>query len=585
MLGKNTWIKLANAGTILSCFSLQIASVNAQVFPVEPLFGPPIILENGPGNGTVLLGLDPLGAFGSSITGDAFYDPIGPIGDGTTTFSSFVGLNIEGETFVLSSFPGEPGEPGEPIPEGEPFGPPLIPGFISEISEPTFENGSLITEFTFTNGSTELEFELTQTLLPLSENGLRTGSVLRQEYEIFNASESQIDFNLVRFADPDLVFEDNSISNGGGCLNCESGADLEDAILFATEFATNNSNDPTFYGITATGGQINPNNRFQLGNFFGLQDQILNGALPDNTIQEDSNNNQNQVDTDGNLILDQGQEFDVALALSNEFSLGVEESVEYVTETIFGGIAPEFQPEEELVTLTFSGDFPANFPFASFDATVTYNLNASDLDENDLDVGQFPIETFFAELFDANGNLVATSTINQGDIGPTGDPITAIITLETPTQPLSAITIDSDDDLITIVANARGGPPEDQTGSGQVVPAPNTSTGGSSSGSSGSLTSSLLSPQFLSFEFSFTAEGDPNVPPTNIEFTDGTLDIVEFGIAGDSITVASSSFELDEELGFSVTTTPVPEPSTALAFLSVLGLGGIATKRKIKKSN
>ncbi len=562
MLNKKTFIKLANLGTIigLGYLTLPVAPVNAQV-----------ILDNGPGGGTVFIDVDEFGGFGNGGSTASFFDPIGSIGDAPTTFDSFVALNLD-LPFPLTDI--------LLLEEGVPF---LSPPTISEQTDTL-----LISSFTFDDtldgGTTILDFVLEQELLPLVEGGLRTGSVLRQEYTITNNSGGPLDFDVVRFADPDLQF---SLLNGGGCLNCSFGDDLEETILFATAEATNTSDDPTFFGITATGGTVDEDNRFQLDEELSLFTSIVEASSPtgielENTITGD--------DFDENSIIDPGGEFDVALALLNEFDLAPGESDIFVTETIFGGIAPAFQPEIEEVELSFSGDLSEDFPFASFSADILYNLNTEDLNP-DPDIGVFPIDFFFTEFFDENGIQVATSTFELGDLDPFGNPIPATITIEPFLEPV--IPSSSTDEIFTSTSGGRT-PPATQTVTIVVEP-PEVVTGSSGTSSESLVPSFETTSEFFALEFSFLIEGNTNLPPTADldtlgEFLGGTTEILIINADEDGFDIVDISGIENPIISPVLITTPtpettIPEPTTTLAWLSFVGMGWVITKRKIKNNN
>src|SRR5947199_355359 len=79
-------------------------------------------------------------------------------------------------------------------------------------------------------------------------NNTRLGSRLTQAYTFTNPSASAVSFELVRYLDGDLQF-DQSITDGGGRLVL-NGVET----LFETDSATGTADPTTFVGISASGG-------------------------------------------------------------------------------------------------------------------------------------------------------------------------------------------------------------------------------------------------------------------------------------------------------------------------------------------
>jgi hypothetical protein len=274
---------------------------------VLSLFDIPVMaftLNNGSGDGTVTVGVDGFGSFGSAVGGEgtsnAVYDPVGEIGPAGTAFESAVALGFGGTRSFLSSGFGNSGGTN-----------PIITG-SSTSANSSFSSGGL-------------SFQLTQTLIPLFNGTNRTGSALTQVYNITNTSGAALDFDLVRYFDGDLDF-DGSLIDGGGRL-VANGTE----ILFETDSATGSADETTFIGITGEGGTIPTTNRFELDEFPDLRSRIIQGVALDGIITGDNNSDQ---------FVDAGAGYDITPTLRNTFSLGAAQSTTYTTRTIFGSGAP-----------------------------------------------------------------------------------------------------------------------------------------------------------------------------------------------------------------------------------------------------
>jgi hypothetical protein len=293
-------------------------------------------LTNAPGDGTVTVGVDGFGAFGSSVgsdSTDADYDPVGAGTTAGTTFESGVAIRVGssgGRTFLTSGSIG-----GSPSPA---------------LTNPTVMGTSTVGTSTFAHSG--LSFGLTQTLTPLFVGATQTGSLLTDTYVITNPSGAAIDFELVRYLDGDLLF-DGSLVDGGGRL-ISGGTE----VLFETDSATGSSSSTTFVGITATGGTIPATDRFEIDSWSGLLARIIAGTALDDTITGDGG--------DADEFIDAGSGYDVTLALRNLFSLGALASATYETRTIFGSGAPEDIP--------VGGEVPELSSFATWAGLVAFGL-------------------------------------------------------------------------------------------------------------------------------------------------------------------------------------------------------------------
>ena len=274
-------------------------------------------LSNGPGDGSVSVGVDEFGSFGSDVGGNgtdnAVFDPVGSIGPAGTTYQSGIAVSFGGTRPYLSS------------------------GTISGASAPATNviigsQTATTLESSFTLGS--LDFQLSQSLNDSVENGNRFGSILNQVYTITNRADVASSFDIVRYIDGDLNF-DGTIDDGGGRI-VQSGNE----ILFETDAGTNADDTTTFLGITGVGGIAPTSNRFEVSSFPSLGDRISNGGALTDLVQNDS---------DGDGFIDTA--FDVTMALRNEFLLGPGESTTYTTQTLFGNAVPPAPGEIEALPL------------------------------------------------------------------------------------------------------------------------------------------------------------------------------------------------------------------------------------------
>ncbi len=258
-------------------------------------------LSNAPGDGSVTVGVDGYGFFGSAGgtgTSNAIYDPVGSVGPAGTAFQSGVLIGLgSGRTFL---------------------------GGTNFSAAPIAGTSNAATS-AFTSG--DLGFQLTQTLTPTFDGSSRSGSQLMQAYTITNTSSVSQSFDLVRYFDGDLGFDGSLIDGGGRLIN--DGTE----ILFETDSATGSSTSTTFVGITSEGGTIPTTNRFEIDSFAGLLNRTGRGTPLDDTITNDG--------LDSDQFIDAGRGYDVTLALRNTFSLDAGLSANYTTSTIFGSGAPQ----------------------------------------------------------------------------------------------------------------------------------------------------------------------------------------------------------------------------------------------------
>jgi hypothetical protein len=272
--------------------------------------GAAYVLSNGPGDGTVTVGVDGFGAFGSAVgvnSSNAVYDPVGgsPSAAGTV-FESGVAIRFgsSGPRSFLTS--GDIGNSGR-------------------LMNPTVIGSTTGGTSSFSFGG--LNFNLTQSLIPLFNGAIQSGSVLTQTYLITNPGQTATDFELLRYVDGDLV-SDGSLIDGGGRLDAGSSE-----ILFQTDSATG-SLTATFLGITAEGGTSPPGGRYEIDAYSSLCMRVVAGMPLSDSVTGDGG--------DLDQFVDAGGGYDVTLALNNVFSLDPGASTRYQTTTIFGVGTPEW---------------------------------------------------------------------------------------------------------------------------------------------------------------------------------------------------------------------------------------------------
>ena len=291
--------------------TLKLVAVGTTVavsFYGTQVLAAPYTLNNGTGDGTLRVGVDGFGSFGSSVGSNAtnaFYDPIGSQGPTNTSFESGLAIGFGGQRTFLTS--GDIGGSGS-------------------LTNPTVTGTSTLGQSSFSfNG---LGFNLTQALSSIFTEGSQTGSLLTQTYSITNTTSSDLNFDLVRYLDGDLQF-DGSITDGGGRIDPIGGGT---EILFETDSATGTADLSTFVGITGQGGTIPTSNRYEINGYSGLRSKIISGTSLNNTIAGDG--------ADPDQFIDAGNGYDVTLALRNVFLLAPGETTSYTTQTAFGAGEP-----------------------------------------------------------------------------------------------------------------------------------------------------------------------------------------------------------------------------------------------------
>lgn len=308
-------------------------------------------LSTGAGDGSVTVGVDGYGSFGSSVggdgTSDAFYDPVGPTGAAGTTYQSGLAVGFGGS---------------------RPF---LTTGFIGDIPNVAFDLEIL--NQTATSLSSQfrigpLAVTLEQSLFQSFSGGQRTGSVLNQVYEFTNIG--QIDsvlpvvptsFDVVRYLDGDLDF-DGTIDDGGGRI-LRGGSQ----VLFEVDATGENDESSTFVGITGNTGNTPSSNRFEIASYSGLLQRVEGPNPPPlrDTVDGD-------FDNDGFIDV----AYDVTLALRDSISLDPFQSQTYTTQTLFGNALPPAPGSSESLPLLPSETSGAG--------TFIFDIETSEIDEGEL---------------------------------------------------------------------------------------------------------------------------------------------------------------------------------------------------------
>ena len=322
-------------------------------------------LYSGEGDGSVTLDVDVFGSLKSAI-----YDPLGELNSEEVVSQSGVAIQLSGADSRL-----------------------FLDTAGTEITRTQTSATSASSSFSLDN---LLNFDLDQTLTPLFANDTQAGSLLTQTYSITNTTHSSLDFELLRLFDG--IPESSPSEDGGGRLFAQ-GQD----ILFQTNTPTGTPNDPTFIGITAQGGIIPVDNRYDIDNSRDLSNRITSGGDLTDTIRGDG--------VDGDHFIDADVTVDVALALNNVFSLGVGETVTYTTQTIFG-LAPEREETEFLITAQLAD---SNIFGQTVTIQAVYTLgDTPDLDP-DIGEGLYEVSSWDGVILDLEGNVLAELGLGAED--------------------------------------------------------------------------------------------------------------------------------------------------------------------------
>jgi Ca2+-binding RTX toxin-like protein len=360
--------------------------------------GTSAMLQNGIGDGFLTIpALDGVGDFTNAL-----YDPIGPIAQADTTFSS--------RLYFRSGLTGVR---------------PLFSAAATNVSNIR----ATATEANSTFDINNLAFALTQTLEDTFDAmGVRNGTLLTQTYRVTNTGAVAENFEIVRYMDADLFF-DGTLVDGGGRLIVATGEEL----LFETDAGGGGATATTFLGITGLNGTIPTTNRFEIEDFSNFGAILAAGTALDDMIVGDG-------DLDG--FIDPGSEYDVTLGLRNTFSIPVGGSDLYTTHTIFGSGAPnDVGANAPPVANDDSGGF-----VSAGGTTLTLDVVSNDTDDRALDFSTVTITTQPANGIAVSlGNGLVEYTPNIGfsgvdtfqytiadDLGSVSAPATVTITVIAP---------------------------------------------------------------------------------------------------------------------------------------------------------
>jgi hypothetical protein len=279
-----------------------------------------ITLSNGSGDGSVIAEVSEYGQIFS-----ASFDPIGPVGSGSTVYDSYVSSSLGSLVSDLESLVNDAGTSASILSQSD---------------------TQLRTRFSVN----QLEFTLTQTLSnAVSSSSVVTGSVLTQEFAIRNLTNVPVSFDMFRYMDGDLYLTDQTLDDGGGVI--QAGGQV---LPYQTDLLDGQTAENTFLGITATGGNPVTSGRFSVNDCCGLD-------LPLDDMVE------NDFDNDG--VIDQA--YDVTLALRNTFVVPVNATQTYTTTTIWGsGEVPTPGSSENLPLLPDNTTMVGNIPVWTFEIPV-----------------------------------------------------------------------------------------------------------------------------------------------------------------------------------------------------------------------
>ncbi len=305
-----------------------------QSFPVGEVTETGVILD---GTG-IQFGDISLTTGDSNLTTDA-YGAFGSDAEDSTTLASGIALRIEEETEATFLTTGEIGNSGNLS----------DPGFTA------FTNSSATSSFNFS----DLDFTLSQTFREVGNT-----RVLTQTYFISNSGTARVDWEMFRYFDDNLQF-DNSADNGGGARSAFEGQE----ILFETETAGTTRDDSDFVGITATGGNRDTPGRYEVNDASDLVNNIVDFSRSVASGLDDIVNG----DRDNDGFVDAEAGYDISLALRNSFSLDPDESTVYTTTTIFGSgaLADVDVQSGGFYRLTLNAEEPITAAdFANFQITI-----------------------------------------------------------------------------------------------------------------------------------------------------------------------------------------------------------------------
>ena len=252
----------------------------------RPLGAGLVSLTNGSGDRSLSVNVDGYGAFGTDMDSvGAVFDPTGPIGPSTTTYSSAIFFSPVLDFMATGGLSGRPVVP--------------FTSTTPSSATSTFDAGNF------------------RVVLTQSVRRTENGSTLTQTYEIRNLLSSTRTFSIVRFVDGDLQF-DSSISDFGS-------ASADGRTLSEFDAGDNPQAASTYLGITDSGGS-------PYG--FTIQQYPYDGFIREFSGIPAADDGHVFNDSDGDRITDFG--YDVTLSLASVFMTAGNETVTYTTTTRFG---------------------------------------------------------------------------------------------------------------------------------------------------------------------------------------------------------------------------------------------------------
>lgn len=384
-------------------------------------------LSTSAGDGGVAIDLDAYGAFGyrtynngAGGPGDAIYDPVGAVGPSSTSWQSAVYFRLPGSSTFMTIGTVGPGTPTGNLPD---------PGFIAQTA--TVADSA----FTFRG----MDWRLRQSVSDLIVTGRREGTELLQEYVITNGSAATITFDLVRYYEGDLFLGLGAgVPDGGGRLVVGN-----EELVFETDMAGEPAQTTNLIGITACGGTTPARGRYEVNVWPAFPNRISADLPLGDVVYNDG------IDPDE--FVDAGLDYDVGIALANQFSLAPGQSALYVTTTVFGSLPPDnvsqgcavraqavadAGPDQTAcpgaaVTLDGSASFDADIVPGggtvtwTWDLDVTVDSDGNGIPDDDVDAtgpvvsSTFPVGTTTAQLTytDDDGDVdTDTLTITVKDI-------------------------------------------------------------------------------------------------------------------------------------------------------------------------
>ncbi|PZU07295.1 MAG: hypothetical protein DI605_16435 [Sphingomonas sp.] len=171
---------------------------------------------------------------------------------------------------------------------------------------------------------------------------MQAGSLLTQTYSFTNTSANALTFDLVRYLDGDLYFNNTDLNDGGGRLVTSSGQE----ILFETDTAIGSADADTFIGIANEGGT---STGYEIASYSGLRSRIAGGSALANFVEGDG--------VDADQFVDSGNGYDVTLGLGRSFTIAAGASGTFTTQTIFG----TGQPDQVVIPPTSDVPEPATW--------------------------------------------------------------------------------------------------------------------------------------------------------------------------------------------------------------------------------